>query len=244
MTLSPRLAFASAAASAGACVLLLTGRLEGTALLALLLACAARAAAAAVSLGGGPLADALAIRSLRRQALFAPAWGLALGAALFRGGSAVLGDLRGAHAVLGLPLARGTAAAVAGAWLALAAGVIAAAGPGLGRPEAAGPPGARAALPDDPGALTVEALALGAQVGVLAALFAGPQVTGVGPAIVWMLSLALLIVSAAAMALPSARLGALTPLLRVPPALRPRAPVAAAVLGAAGLALMLAGGRP
>lgn len=252
MTLAPRFAFASGAASAGACVLLLSGRIEGTAFLALLLACGARAAAAAARLGDGPVASALALRSLRRQALFAPAWGLALGAALFRGGSALLGDLRGAHAVLGLSIARGSAAAVAGAWLALAAGLLAASGPWLGRPETGGPSGTRAALPGDPRAVTLETMAFGAQAGLLATLFVGPQISGVGDALTWVLTLALLAAAAALLALPGAamrvaatapRAGAALARLRVPPALRPEAPLAAAVLGLLGLALTLAGGR-
>ncbi|MBI4730482.1 MAG: hypothetical protein HY775_13435 [Acidobacteria bacterium] len=234
MSLSPgagatarRVAVASGAGALGGAALLFAGRLGGSAAAALLLACGARAAASAGRAGPGSVAEALAAHSLLRQALFAPAWVLVVVAGLARAGSADLADVRGANAVAGLAVVRGSALAVAGAWLALAAGVLALAGPGFGRPASGGPRGRRGIVRTDPVAVRLEAGALVAQGALLVTLFSGPQVTRAGDLVPWVLAGGML----AGAVLAGAALAG-----------RRRAPLAAGALAAAALALVIAGG--
>lgn len=242
MSPSPRLAFASGSAAAGLCALLLSGRLDATAFAVALVAAGARAAASVASMGGGPVASAAALRSLRRQAMVAPAWILAVTVAAFRSGSVGLADIRGANAVLGPAISHGGAMSVAASWLALAAGILAAAGPGFGRPDPAGERGRRGAVRGDGRAARLEAVAVAAQIGLLATLFAGPQISGVLDGVAWAAVLVGIAVAVALLVAFPARpwgRGALASAV----AWRTEIPAAAVALGAAALALALVGGR-
>lgn len=229
MGLRARVALASGAAAAAGAGLLLSGRVAGSALTALLLAGVARAAPAASVLEAGPVAGALAHRTLLRQAALAPAWALVLAAGAYRAGSADLGDIRGAHAVAGLALARGDALGVAGAWLgllAIGAAALAAGLPGM-RSEAG--PGRAGALAVPEAVRRLDALALALQSVLAAALFAGPHVAGASDVLPWA-------AVAGGLALAAWRAGAFL-------GTRREVPLAAGAAGALSLALVLAGGR-
>jgi hypothetical protein len=165
----PRIAFASGVAAIAAAALMLSGRIDGSLVLAVVLVVVARAgplAARADGVGGA--------RSLARQSAVIPAWvGIALAASL-RAGSVALGDVRGAHAVGGLAIARGSVLLVVGAWLAAAAGAL-----------------AIVAILDDssesPEMRAIEWIAVAAQAALVVTLVAGPQIRGlrdVGPWVV------------------------------------------------------------
>lgn len=231
-----RVSFAAGAAAVAGAASLLAGGVGGSAIAATLLACAARAASSGARLGAGPVTSALAARSLERQSLFAPAWAFALAAGIARAGSADLADIRGANAVAGLALAHGRPAAVAGAWLALAAGALALAGPGFGPVRTAGSRGRSGIVRSEPLLGRLEMLALAAQGALLATLFAGPQATRGLDAVVWVAALAGIggVVALTASVAPRG----------VSVLARSEAPAVAAALGASGLALVLAGGVP
>lgn len=217
MTIQSRLAVASGAAGAGAATLLLTQRSDGTIIAVLMMVLVARAAASASALRSD--LSAVAGAALQRQAAFVPAWVLAVAAASVRAGSTVIGDIAGAHAVTGVALARGPIAAVAGVWLCTAGLAIAIAGsaPAWGTEPAASSVPAR-----------TDVLGAAAQIGLASALVAGPQIRAWSDAIPW---------AAAAVAFgvwawfgrTAARMGP--------------APLVAGALCAAGLILVVAGGR-
>jgi hypothetical protein len=100
----------------------------------------------------------------------APVWAGAVVVAVWRAGSADLGDIAGAHHVLGAGLLRGPTLTVASLWL-VALGCIAIAG-----------------APHAP----VARLAWAAQAVLVIALVAAPQVTGFGDAVVWVGALVVL----------------------------------------------------
>ena len=211
MSVRPRVAFAAAVAGLAGAVAVLTGTTDANVGLLLLLALAPFAGAAAVS----SEADAV---TLSRHVRLAPALAIVAGAGAIRAGSASFADVRGANAVAGIALARGPAVSVAGAWLALAGGVVALVG--LASREQGTKP--------SPVVRAVEAggvLALGL---LLAGLFAGPQVRAATDAIWWA-------GAAAVAAVVAWRAGSMK---------LPEVWVAATVLAAAGLALILAGGAP
>lgn len=217
MSLQSRLAIASGAAGAGAATLLLAHRFEGTVPAVLMMVLVARAGGTAAALRSE--ASAAAAAALSRQAAFVPAWVLAVAAASVRAGSTVIGDIAGAHGVAGLALARGPVAGVAGMWLCAAGLAIAigGSGPAWASRRAASSVPARTDL-----------LGAAAQIGLASALLAGPQLREWSDAVPW-------IASAAALALwawfgrSAARIAS--------------APPVAGALCAAGLILVVAGGR-
>lgn len=156
---------ASGAAGAAGAGLLLTGRLEGSALVVLALLLCARAASVAVS------AEPAAVWGLSMQMRLVPAWIGVLAVGLIRAGSVQLADVRGANAVAGPAVARGSVIAVAAAWVALVAVTIVIAAPGW-----------RA---DAGAARRLEIVAIAGQVLLVVTLFAGPQVRGWTDGIPW-----------------------------------------------------------
>lgn len=229
MDLRARVALASGAAGAVGAGLLLAGRLAGSLVAALVLASIARAAPAAALLESGSLASAVAARALRRQAVLAPAWALAVAAATYRAGSSELVDVRGAHAVAGVALARGSGFAVAGAWLVLVAVAVAVAGAGTAGVRTEAHRGHAGVVAVPTAAVRLSWLAAAVQALLGAALVAGPRVGAPGDVVPWVLAGGpiLFIVSR------GAAIGA-----------RPEIPPLALAAGALGLALALVGGRP
>jgi hypothetical protein len=223
-----RVAFASGVAGLVGATLLLTGRFEGSAVLALLFAWGARVAADASLLDAGPILAARALRRLADHASFAPAWAFVVAAGVVRAGSSGLGDLRGANRVAGLALARGHTISVAGAWCALIAGAVAIAARSAPGAETSGPIGAVGRVVPPVALRRLEAGAVLAQAALLATLFFGPQVSTATDALWWIAGVA----TVAVIAWESPRVH-----------FRRLAALAAA-LAAAGLALVLAGGTP
>lgn len=219
MNPSPRLAAASGAAALGVAALLLSQRFSGTFAAVVLLAAGVAAAAEAVALASPTESVRLAAtRSLATQIRFAPALTAAVLAACVRSGSAVVADVAGAHAVAGVGLVRGPIATVVGMCLAFGAATIAAAGMIAGG-DTQEPYAAR----------RLRAIAGALLVVVVAALFAGPQISQVSDVIPWVIA--------------AAGAGAWTWFGRAATRL-PAAPMVAALLGLAGLALVVAGGQP
>ena len=215
MSVRSRFAFASGVAGLAGAVAVLTGRTDANVGLLLILALAPIAGAAGVALDGRATGGAALLRQIR----LAPAWALVAGAAAIRAGSASFADVRGANAVAGIPLARGPAVSVAGAWLALIGGVVALAGIAARSDR------------DDGRAPLLRLLEAGGVIALgvfLAGMFAGPQVRGATDAIWWIG--AVLVVGAAAW---RARDLALPDLW-----------IAATVLAGAGLVMSIAGGAP
>ncbi len=223
-----RVAFASGVAGLVGATLLLSGRFDGSVALALLFAWGARVAADASLIDGGPVVAAGAARRLAQHASFAPAWAFIVAAGAQRAGSSGLSDLRGANAVAGLAIARGEALSVAGAWCALAAGVIALATSVGVDAETSGPQGSIGRIRPPAALRRLDAASVLALAALLATLFFGPQVVEATDALWWAGGIAGL----AAGAWQGRRLTL------------PNAAVTASVLGAAGLALMLVGGTP
>lgn len=192
MSVRSRVAFASGAAGLAGAALLLSGRFDGSVVAVLLLLWAARTAPAAALSDAGPLSAQWATRELARHLWLAPTWALVVATAAVRAGSADLADLRGAHAVAGLALARGEPLTVIGQWLALTAGVAAAAGFARVQFETGAPAGAvgRVATPAPLGRLGLAAVA--GQVILLTALFAGPEVNG-PPELFWWADVAIVL---------------------------------------------------
>lgn len=228
MSPTARLASASGASAAGAAALLLSQRLDGTIPSVVLLAVAARAAGAAVALEGGGLAAAAAGDALRRQVAFVPTWILAAAAACVRAGSSVVGDVAGAHGVAGLALARGPAATTLGMWAILVALAVAAAGSGPAAAVTESASGARGVAVPPRVAARLDLLGFAAQVALIAALVCGPQIRGAADAVPWIAATAGVGFWAWA-GRRAARLAA--------------APRVSAALSAAGVALVVAGGR-
>jgi hypothetical protein len=169
----PRVAFASGVGGLVGATLLLAGRFDAPAVVALLFVGAASVAVPACLLES----EASAAPALARQAWFAPSWALIVAAGVFRAGSPALSDARGANAVAGLAITHGHAIAVVGAWLAIAAGVVAIAG--RTRLDAAPP--------------TLQRLEIGAtlaQAGLLVTLFAGPPISSGLDAVPWVVGIA------------------------------------------------------
>lgn len=188
--------------------MLLAGRLDGSALVVLVLLLAARAAPVAVS------TEPPAVWALAMQMRLVPAWIGVLAVGLVRAGSVQMADVRGANAVAGLAVARGSVVAVAAAWFALVAATIVIAAPGW-----------RA---DAGAARRLEIVAIAGQILLIVTLFAGPQVRAWTDAIPWVAASA---VGAAAGWKGASVVGA------------EWAPRAATVLAALAFGLVLVGGR-
>ncbi|MGH2728948.1 MAG: hypothetical protein ACRDKS_18400, partial [Actinomycetota bacterium] len=99
MSIPSRVAFASGAAGAVGAGLLLSGRYDGSVVLAGLLVFSIRTAAL------GSIGDGEGATGLNARALLAPVWTMAVAGAAMRAGSTALTDVRGANAVAGLALA-------------------------------------------------------------------------------------------------------------------------------------------
>ena len=229
MSVRSRVAFATGVAAAVGAALLLSGRFEGSVVLALLLAFSIRTASLAALVDAGPILAAEALRGLRSRVWLAPVWALSAAAAVARAGSPELDGLRGANAVAGSALVYGPAITVAGSWLAFAATILAlitwvelgaeTAGAAPGRVEAPSP----VRRLDGIGVLTEAALVV--------SLFLGPQIDDGADAAWWvggMISLTVAAWYARRIRLPDI-------------AYLPAMPAA---LAAAGLALVLVGGTP
>lgn len=229
MNVRSRVAFATGVAGAVGAALLLSGRFEGSVLLALLLAFSIRTASLAALVDAGPILAAGAVRGLRSRAWIAPAWVLAVAAAVARAGSPELDGLRGANAVAGPALAYGPVITVAGSWLAFGAAILAlitwvelgaeTAGMTPGRVEAPSP------------VRRLEAIGVLAEAALAASLFLGPQVVD-GPDAAWWGAGIIGLVSAAWYARR----------VRLPDSAY--LPALPAALAAVGLALVLIGGAP
>jgi hypothetical protein len=180
-----RVAFATGVAGLAGALLTLTGRIDGSVALALLFCVGARAAVPGSLAAAGPVLAAQAERSLVQQARLAPAWALVAVVGVVRAGSASLADIRGANAVAGLAIARGSIVTVAAAWLAVAAGVVAIASyTSLGaRTESA--EGASAVIAPPVTLRRLEIGAVLAQAALLVTLFGGPQVVSGADAAWW-----------------------------------------------------------
>lgn len=226
MTLHSRLAVASGASAAGAAALLMAHRFDGTVPAVLMMVLVVRAAGPASALPSGEIARQCAADALARQARFVPAWVLLAAAGSVRAGSTVLTDVSGAHGVAGIALARGPLPGVAGMWLAALAAAVAIGGSFTGDVVTGG---SRPAVVRGPRiARRLEWLGVAAQAGFAAAMIAGPQIRVATDAIPWVAAVA--------------SLGAWAWFGRMP-ARAPIAPWAAAGLGAAGLLLVVLGGR-
>ena len=224
MSVRSRLAFATGAAGLVGSALLLAGRFEGSVVVALLFVGAARVATPASLADAGPGVALGATRALLQQAWFAPAWVLIVAVGVLRAGSPALSDARGANAVAGLAVTHGDPLAVAGAWLAVAAGVVAIAT----RTSVGSDAGTNARDVAPP---TLQRLAIGgvlAQSALVVTLFAGPQVAEASDAISWAVGIGAL--AAVAWFGRDVRL--------------PKAPMIAFVFGAIGLAATLVSGAP
>jgi hypothetical protein len=216
-----RVAFATGVAGLAGATLLLTGRFDGSVVVALLFVGAARAAAPACLVHAAPVVSAAATRALAQQISFAPAWGLIVAAGAVRAGSSALTDARGANAVAGLAVTHGDVVAVVGAWFAIAAGMVAIASRSPLEGETA-----FGVVPP-----TLQRLEIGAVVGqaaLLVTLFAGPQVSAGLDAVPWVVGIA----AAASVAWAARR-------TRIP-----NAALAAFALAAIGLGATIAGGAP
>ena len=229
MSVRSRVAFASGVAGAVGAALLLTGRFEGSVVLALLLAFSIRTASLATLVDAGPILAAGAVRGLRGRIWIAPVWALSAAAAVARAGSPELDGLRGANAIAGPALAYGPAITVAGSWLAFAAAALAliwwvelgaeTSGSAPGRVEAPSP------------VRRLDAIGVLAEAALLVSLFFGPQVIDGADAAWWVGG----VISLAVAAWYSRR-------VKLPDmAYLPAVPVA---LAAVGLTLTLVGGSP
>lgn len=229
MSVRSRIAFATGVAGAVGAALLLSGRFEGSVVLALLLTFSIRTASLAALVDAGPILAAGAVRGLRGRVWLAPVWALSVAAAAARAGSPELDGLRGANAVAGPALVYGPAMTVAGSWLAFGAAILAlitwmelgaeTGGVASGRVEA--PAFVR----------RLEAIGVLAEAVLVVSLFLGPQVVD-GPDAAWWGGGIIALVFAARYARR----------VRLPDsAYLPALPVS---LAASGLALVLVGGAP
>ena len=231
MSVRSRVVFASGVAGAVGAVLLLSGRFDASAVLALLLVFAIRTAALGTLVAGGPILAAGALHGLRNRVWVAPAWALAVAAAVVRAGSTSLPDVRGANAVVGPALAYGPAATVAGCWLAFAAAALAIL---EWRPlgvDTAGAPTTigRVAVPAT--VTRLDGVGVLAEAALVVSLFVGPQVVA-GPDAAWYAAGIAVIVAGVWLA-RRRRLVAPISLAAV-----------SAALGTLGLGLVLIGGAP
>jgi len=227
-----RVAFASGASGAVGAALLLTGRIDGSVVLAFFLAFAVRVGASAALSDAGPILAAVASKSLIRRAFLAPAWGFALAAAVVRAGSVDLTDVRGANAVAGLALVRGPTLTVVGSWLAFAAAAVATLAWQRVGAETAGS-GSVGVIEAPMSLRRLEAAGVAAEVALLVSLFAGPQIDSASDAVWWFVGAGLL--GAAALLGRHRADGLLS---------HRSLPLAAGTAGAVGLVLVLLGGAP
>ena len=229
MSVRSRVAFATGAAGAVGAALLLSGRFEGSVVLALLLAFSIRTASLASLVDAGPILAAGALRGLRARARLAPVWALAAAAAVARAGSPELGGLRGANAVAGPALVYGPVITVAGSWLAFVAAILALiTWVELGAETAGTAPGR---VEPPPPVKRLDGIGVLAEAALVVSLFLGPQVVDGIDAAWWvggMIPLAVVAWYARRLRLPDI-------------AYLPALP---ASLAALGLALVLVGGAP
>jgi hypothetical protein len=226
-----RIAFASGAAGAVGTTLLLSGRYEGSVVLALLLAFSIRTAALGTLAAAGPIIAGEAVRALRARAWLAPAWAVAVAAVIMRAGSTSLADLRGANAVIGPALFNGPLVTVFGTWLAFAGAALALlAWTPLGTETAAASDAVGRVVAPAP-VRRLEVAGLLAEAALIVSLFVGPQIVEGVDAIWW--AGGILVLLAACWYGRRAR-------LVVPFSV----PVVAGAIATAGLVLVVAGGRP
>lgn len=211
--------------------MLLSGRFEGSVVLALLLAFSIRTASLASLVGAGPILAAGALRSLRARVWLSPVWVLACAAGIARAGSTTLEDARGANAIAGVALAYGPIVTVVGSWLAFGAAVLALISWSPLGAETASGPGATGRVDAPAPVKRLDAVGVLAEAGLLVSLFLGPQVVAVVDAAWWVAGVGVLV--ALAWMVRRGR-------LLVPASL----PAASAAVAALGLALVLVGGSP
>jgi hypothetical protein len=224
-----RVAFATGVAAAVGAALLLSGRFEGSVVLALLLAFSIRTASLAALVDAGPILAADALRGLRGRVWLAPVWALSAAAAIARAGSPALDGLRGANAVAGSALAYGPVITVVGSWLAFGAAILALiTWVELGAETTGAAPG-RVKAPSQ--VRRLDAIGVLAEAALVVSLFLGPQIVDGSDAAWWvggMIPLAVAAWYARRIRLPDI-------------AYLPALP---ASLAAMGLGLVLVGGAP
>lgn len=159
-----RVGFASGVAAAAIAALMLSGRQPGAVTTVIALCVVARAAAVVSSVRPS------AARALARITATVPVWVALAVVGLLRAGSPDLADIRGAHAIFGLGVARGSPAMVAAVILASAAAALAV---GISWTRLEDPPQRLAIL----GALL--------DVWLVVTIAAGPQVTRAQDAVAW-----------------------------------------------------------
>ena len=216
MLIHPRVALASGSAAAVGAALMVLGRVDGSLVVAVILAVAARAAALAAS------PEARAVRALGILVRTLPAWVALAVIVTLRAGSPVLADAWGANAVAGLGIARGEVATVVGLWLGALGVAVAIAAPTAGAgplPLASWDPWRR-----------LETFALAVQVPLLAGVVAGPQVTSALDLVPWLAGTVAVGCAVAAVGTMVARPEAATR--------------AALVMAVAGLVLVIGGSGP
>ena len=229
MSVRSRVAFATGVAGAVGAALLLSGRFEGSVVLALLLAFSIRTASLAALVDAGPILAAGAARGLRGRVLLAPVWALSVAAAAARAGTPELDGVRGANAVAGPALAYGPAITVAGSWLAFGAAILALlTWVELGAETAGMTPG-RVGAPSP--VRRLDAIGVFAEAALIVSLFLGPQVVD-GVDVAWWIG-GLIPLAVAAWYSRRVRLPDIAYLPALP-----------ACLAALGLGLVLIGGAP
>ncbi len=229
MSVRSRVAFASGVAGAVGAALLLSGRFEGSVVLALLLAFSIRTASLAALVDAGPILAAGAVRGLRGRVWLAPVWALSAAAAVARAGSPELDGLRGANTVAGPALAYGPTITVAGSWLAFGAAILALiTWVELGAETAGATPG-RVEAPSP--VRRLDGIGVLAEATLVVSLFLGPQVVDGLDAAWWVGGI--IPVAGAAWYARRTRLPDIAYLPALP-----------ASLAATGLALVLVGGTP
>ncbi|HEX9776088.1 MAG TPA: hypothetical protein VGB83_10985 [Actinomycetota bacterium] len=168
---SPRLTLAIGSAAAAGAIAMLSGRVDGSALLAVLLVVVARAAALSVVADSG-----VAARATGRDHTLTLAWIGILAIAATLAETTGLAAMRELHTTDGPALAGGRPLAVVAAWLAVVAALVA-----TGRSTRASGPVSEAPTPFS----RLEALAWVLQLWLVVALFIGPNVGAWRDAVPW-----------------------------------------------------------
>ena len=231
MSVRSRIAFASGAAGAVGTALLLSGRYEGSAVLALVLAFSIRTGALGALAGGGPVIAGEAVHALRARTWLAPAWAVAMATAIVRTGSSELADLRGANAVIGPALFNGPTVTVVGTWLAFAGATLALVAWTPVGAETAAPPSSVGRVVAPTSVVRLDAAGVLAEAALIVTLFVGPQVVDGIDAVWW---------AGGIVALVAAAWYGRRSRLVVPFSV----PAAAGAIATAGLILVVAGGQP
>ncbi|GAC1659093.1 MAG: hypothetical protein NVS9B12_11910 [Vulcanimicrobiaceae bacterium] len=213
-----RFAAASGVAGVGVVGALVAQTVPGTVATAMVAAVAAAASGPAMAVSVGEDVADRAREALLRHSRFAPTFAFAAVAACFRAGGSAFRSVAGAHAVVGIALIRGPFATVTGMWLCLLAASIAIAG------STSETFGDEAGIAD-----RLALVAAGAQVVLITALFAGPQLRSINDLVPWAIVSAVIALSVW-FGRPQARAAA--------------APWVAFALAGAGLGFSIVGGRP